>query len=129
MLNKLFFAAIPLLFVGATAFAEDIVYDNDWRAGETGYVTGDKADNSEYSATSTQTVDYSTPYQTADKVHYDGDWRFGSVTPDHHFRDQRMQVSRDDRQASDLHFQDKRDDKSLNVNEPNVDAATNTNYK
>src|SRR5437868_7026681 len=38
MLNKLFLAAIPLLFVGSAALAEDIVYDGDWRAGETGFI-------------------------------------------------------------------------------------------
>lgn len=38
MLSKLFFVAVPLLFLGSMAMAEDIVYDNDWRAGETGYI-------------------------------------------------------------------------------------------
>ena len=42
---KLIFAAIAVLFCTG-AFAEDIVDDNDWRAGETGYVTGEKANNS-----------------------------------------------------------------------------------
>jgi hypothetical protein len=38
MLSKLCLAAIPLLFLGSVAVAEDIVTDNDWRAGETGFI-------------------------------------------------------------------------------------------
>ena len=38
---KLIFAAVAVLFC-AGAFAEDVVYDNDYRAGVTGFVTGNK---------------------------------------------------------------------------------------
>jgi hypothetical protein len=38
MSTKLLLAAVPLLFLGSAVMAADIVYDNDWRAGETGYI-------------------------------------------------------------------------------------------
>jgi hypothetical protein len=41
MVRKLFLMAVPVLFLGCAAMAEDIVYESDWRAGETGFIHHD----------------------------------------------------------------------------------------
>ena len=84
MLNKIVLAAIPLLFMGSAALAEDVMYQNDWRAGETHYIHDPRGES--YNSSDNYVVyhrDYSEP-----EYYYEPDYSY-SFRNDSGWQDER----------------------------------------
>lgn len=136
MYVKCMFVAIAILFCCGAYAEEDIVYQNDWRAGETGYVTGDRtnthtyyrdandgASHTSYTLDANDSGDYGYNYEgrpyTRKHVHVWSAPSIGYHTGQPYTRDDRVfpgrryQENRDDRTFPGRGFQPNRDDRTF----------------
>ena len=116
MYAKLMCAAIAVLCCAGAYAEEDIVYQNDWRAGETGYVTGDhvrKNTRESVSVRSVPTIGYHTGQPDAhDDLSYPGRG-YQENRDDQTYPGRGFQQTRDGKTYPGRGFQENRDDRSF----------------